>query len=527
MNLTEVLKNLFTGTPLAALGIIAAVIILAIMAIHAFSGRKNGIYHQTVKIGLVVLAVLIAFLIADHFTKACLTLFAKDKMTEAELIAKFGIPSEGIGGLISFLGADTLAYLLATVYGVLLAPFVFFVLFILLSAVFAIVYRIVKKKLKFPECNKRYQKILSICIGALQGFIIASVILLPFISIANIADTAASAAAESTQDEEFKSLYNEKISKKLNNPTFAVVKALGGNAMTRELATARYKGEKFNGKDEVDIFVKEIYPQLEALKQVKFGGTLSENDKATIDKFIGSIGRSDLTSSLIAGLLSNMANSSNQSELPIQGSGLFNTFISSSLKVFENADKNTVKEDLAVLKDIIFILSDTGVLEAMGAGGDLSAALTQPYNETTVFRAIMDFINSNERFVPLTTALTEMSIEMLMQNVPGEVPVSAEAYSNIKSGFSGILTLTKPSAGDEAAKAEYVKNVSDIIGTTFAENNINVEQNVIDGMAKQVADTEDSSSVDADGDGTLSDAEFNDIMLNYYDSYQQNKATNP
>ena len=130
-------------------------------------------------------------------------------------------------------------------------------------------------------------------------------------------------------------------------------------------------------------------------------------------------------------------------------------------------------------------------------------------NGITTVKKVIDTINKNERTKPLTTMLTNLSVSV-MRDATGLDESTLATGDNIKASINAkTMKLNK---SDYASEEEYVAAVSDSLDETLKENNINLEKEVVDNMAKYISDNYGDKS-------EISDEEANDILLYYFDAY--------
>jgi len=202
---------------------------------------------------------------------------------------------------------------------------------------------------------------------------------------------------------------------------------------------------------------------------------------------------------------------------PVTAPDPFNILICESLEIFRTTTPENLSGDLKTLSDIYFVLSDSGVLTAFNDGSD---AITEAMNATdsegkTTANKIIEIAKSNERMTPLLTALTKLSITA-MQNGTGIDEKSFETFESIKSGINtSVLTIDKNGYENEE---DYVADVSSALDETLKTNGIELEKEIVDGIADYVADNYSETK-------EITDEEACDIILNYYDAYLKYKET--
>lgn len=511
--LTDIFANGGPGTYIATGSLI---LLILCVVIQAFSGFRKGYPRQTAKTAGTLLAALVAFIIVEVFCNSLFGIFDNQSVTEViatiESQGYFEIPTEAKDVLLE-MDPLVIEYLLAMVFSPLLAPIVFMVLFLVLNIFFRIVYHIVKWVFHIKKKKGKKNRLIGAAIGAVHGFIFAAIIILPITVFADVANVVIEAEIESTGDEELEELYEEEIVKTTSSPVFKTVKALGGNGVLNAFGKVKNDETKFNAREEFFLILEGSITHVTTLTDMDIDN-LTEKEKAAIDGILDMVGDSDFLSTLLAEVLSAVSDMI-ADEADVEGEAA-EPIINAIVDLFKTSTKKTVKSDLKSITDILFLLSDNGVMDAMDRGDEPGEVFTKKdANGKTVISRILDIIHSNPRFANLETALVEASISMLTDGAP----ISAEAYQNIKTDFNTIITMNKPDPQDEEAYNSYLDTVSASINESLVAEGITLEEDILDSMAEYVAENYGGS------EKALSDSEFNDIMLSYYDSYLESIQT--
>lgn len=506
----NVLSDLFkNGGPGTYIATGALILMVFSVLVQSFSGFRKGYPRQTAKTVATILAAVVAFIAVNVMCSEVFSSFENqsiaDLLAELESSGIFELPTEARDVLLK-LDPLVLEYILAMLFSPILAPIVFLILFLVLNFIFRIIYHIVKWCFHIKKKKGKKNRLIGALIGAVHGFIFAAIIILPITVFTDVANVIIEAEIENTGDKELETLYEEDIVKTTNAPVFKTVKALGGNAVLNAFGTVKNEQTKFNAREEFFVILKGALTHATTLSEMDIEN-LTEKDKKAIEDILELIDDSDFLSTIFAEVLSAAADLI-EDEADIEGEA-GESLINAIVDIFRTSTKDTVAVDLKSMTDILFLLNDSGVMDAIDSGSDPGDVFTKKdENGKTVINKVLDIIDSNARFAKLETALVEMSIAMLTD---GEV--SAESYNNIKTGFNGIITMTKPDPANEAEYAAYLTNVSGAIDATLTEEGIELEEDILDSMAEYVADNFGGQA------NELSDDEFNDIMLSYYDAY--------
>ncbi len=486
----------------------------ACVIIQALCGFINGTHRQILKTVLTLAAAVIAFFIVNSL---CDKVFSSLEGTTLEefLAAIESSASEELAPSVKevILGLNplTLEYLGAVVFSPLCAPFIFFPVFFILNIFFRIAYYIIKAFLKNKNKKSFTGRLVGAVLGAAHGLVFAFILLLPFTVVndtLNVIVEGKIESAESTADaEELTEIYEKDILPVTNHSVFQTVKLLGGEAVLDAFGNVKNSEAEFNAREEYYLIIKTIAPDIQTLSEIKFE-SLSEEDKAAIENLISLIDVSELTCTAVTEILN--AAGDVLKDNPAVDTANTRELIVALADIFSTATEKTVSSDLSTLADVFFILSDSGFTDPP-EGSDPADILTKKdENGVTVLDRVLGIIDSNPRFSVVETALVKTSLKILAAE---GTPVTPETYDNVKGSINGIVTMEKPSKDDSEAYSVYLSNVSDKIDETLKTEGITLEKEIIDGMAEYVAENYGGASAE------LTDGQFNDIMLNYYDEY--------
>ena len=218
---------------------------------------------------------------------------------------------------------------------------------------------------------------------------------------------------------------------------------------------------------------------------------------------------------LITGIVSDMGKAMEKGIIPISAPAPYDVILNPVISMLATSNSDNFKTDVDTVLEVYFLLSDYGVMKSFGEEGAdaMSQAFTVEIEGKTVVARVVEILNSNERTGVLVKALTDMSLTILAQQLGGtDAPFDVvEAYDSIKTGVQDIVKLDKESYGDDIEKYEEDRNA--LLNETLTENNIILEADIIDGIGDYI----DENYGDQD---ELTDEEFNNIILSYYDAYK-------
>ena len=490
------------------IGIFALCIVAA-----ALCGFAEGFSRQTIRVLTVGLAFAVG-IIAANITYSSIISSLKSKSIEDIHAWVKGLGVTGsldLSWMLSF-DANTLVYLLAIPITLILMPIVLSLTFLVFLGLTKIlhfflcgIFGLSKKK------NTLLTRFLGLALGAIEGFFIAGIIMLPIIgassNLSSSISTLKNEAPNETATIQISNAYDKYLHPVTENGIIKALGACGMNAVYEGIATVNLNGKNTNMTKLVPDST-EIVAKITNLKGTDFKAP-SEENKVTINAIVDILEGNDYFSKVASNVISGLARAGLDDRLPLPSAGSFNTVIDSALEIFAEADEKTLYKDIDTLLNIYYTVADAGALTAMDKDANaMLDALNQKYEDgDTTINKVIGILNDNSHMSPLVTVIARLSVSV-MANKLGFSEETAQAYDNIKAGFSETLKITKEGKSEK----EYLSEVSTSIDATLKENGITVEPEVIDSMAKYVNDNF--------GEGTeLTDNDINNLIINYYDSY--------
>jgi hypothetical protein len=371
-------------------------------------------------------------------------------------------------------------------------------------------------------------------LGACEGLIIASILILPFAAIIGSADEMISAAtstadgtdgagdtddaddtADTSSDMDIDAIYEEYLKPLAAHPAFAITKSTVGELVLDGLATYDLGAdEPINTREEFASIMGLILVDGSKLMEADFNN-LTDDDKAAISAIIDYVDDSDYMATIIAGLL-NVMGDILEDQMADAGTEGGIDFVTPMFSIFKDISADEVGGVLVTFKDFYFLISDEGVLEAISSGDNtaLSEVFTKtvegdPENRTVLSKAI-SILNGNSRTVVLVTTLTKMTFAMMAE--------SEEMGEEIEAVYEDVKDKVNTTVGklDECeTREEKVETAKTDIAAALEENEIELEDEIVEELADELVNI-----VEAEGfDGNFDEADFNEVVLKYYDAF--------
>lgn len=495
--------------PLVLLGFVGVFALVGLL-----KGLSRGFGRQLFRTFTVALSALISYFV-------CSGLYPKlyeqiEGKSVEDIIAMMGdvggkIP-ENVVSYLSYLDVQSTASVGVMLLALFIIPFLFTAMFFVISALLYIVYGIVTFIAGMRKKGKGgLSRLFGMLVGAVQGAAVAVLWLLPVFGIFGVMNATAAALPE---DNEYVSAYTEVAEPVCKSPVYTLSMKLGGQKLLDGLtAVPTADGKTVQALDEY----KSILAVVDKADSLMDGEAdflaLRPEDEAALDEIIAAIADDDFLLPIVTSVLRSGAAllSENLDVIGMEESD-FKDVILSALDVFRTSDEDNFESDFATFTEAYYLLSDTGTLkELTKEDADASAVLSKKDEHgETVLKKCMSILNSNPRTAPIVTALTKFSVSM----VSASAGLDVEVYEEFKESVNDLLEIDL-TQDKETVAAE----VAPVLDEALQKANIVLEPEVLDEMSGYVADFLQENAETFEGLEELSDADFNEIILTYFDAY--------
>ena len=527
MNIFEyvpLMKEMGGGVAIA--GVAVLVLFLGIIFFKMLGGMRQGFWRQLIRTGRFVGAAILSYIIASSISSGIIGMF--DESTFNDLLNQIeagGVPvSDSIRTMISCFNPETFEYLLLLPAAVIIVPFVFTLLFIVINNILKIVSAILIKILGFQKADSNPSRLGGAVLAAIEGILLFIILLLPVTGILSIVDEAYDIAFESEENREDAAIveqYETIFLPFIDNPAIDFTQKLGSRALSETFATVKIDGEKANVRNDILEIIHIALVDGPALKDADFNN-LTEENKAAIDSIIDSVGDSHFLSGILVGFINGMGNAMKNGIFPVEF-GEFGDVMDGVVEYLSSFSIATFGEDLHTIVNVYYAISDSGVLAAMKDGNtDIMTLLDQKRQEgDDVLSEIIEVLKANKRTSKLITAMTKALITNLVPE-DATIEINGEqvqiSYDTVKDSVSEILSVKKD---DTKTEEQFKEELGSTLDTALKNNSITLEPDVLDGIVDHINDNYDEiySAVGEEVDGELTDEQFNNILLQYYTSY--------
>lgn len=480
-------------------------ILFASVFICAIVGFSRGFMRQTVRAITVIVSAIIACVgTTTLYSKAAA--FCEGK-TVGEVIDSLGIEvpmAEGYKELVSAVNIDSVEGGIAILFALILLPILFTLGFLIISGLSIIVHKILCAILGFKRSkNNPLTRVLGMALGALQGAVIAAIILFPITNAAAIFSNTAD-----TNGEELGEIgaYVDAV-----NGHFAssLTMKLGGEAVAKSFAITEIDGQEYDAREEAKLFL-DVYSDIKELDGYNYTAP-TEDDKLVINGIEDKLFSDACVKDTVSGLLRELALAIDEGRLIINLEDPYKDMLHSAIMIFKDSSSENIEPDMQTILNVYFILADNGVLDAFSVNDEeVRNVLLKDEGEGTVISRVIDELSRNERTKPITTMLAKLTLSIMSESFDVSVDVG-ETYDTVVDCLTDISQID-PTLPEE----EYTEAVADLITDTLATEGIDIEldESIINDMAKFVYDEYRGVEITED--------EINDILLSYFEAYANN-----
>lgn len=504
------------GTPVATAAVVLLCLFLVVIIFKMIGGMRRGTWKQILRTGLTLAAAVISYVIAVIVSNSIMG--STDKGSIEDFISLLDNSFPGVGEFLtqalSSFNPEVFEYVIILPAAVVLLPILATVIFLLINLLLKFVRSILLKLFGFKAAKTNTQRLGGALLGAVEAIIWIIMVTLLITGLVGIASSACDEVLSSdrAEDEDFVTTYEEYIQPFTENPAFSFMNSLGVQTLADGIATITIDGEVTNLRDELLSVANIGLIEIPALEDADFGALTAEN-KLSLDNIVDALGRSPFISSVIAGVIQSSSGLMNSDFIPLDKAGDYGPFLASLVDFLEGVSRETLQNDVNTIKAVYYAISDSRVIKEIEEteGADLMALLQEKQKDgDDTLLEIVTILQSNERTAPIIKAMTQALLSSLSTDIqmPDGSTVTV-SYDTLKDDMNDVLSVDRDNYQSDD---EYMDALSMALDTTLRDNGIEIDDDIVDSIAEYI-DSEYSSVTE------LTDKQFNDILLNYYDAY--------
>ena len=472
-------------------------------------GLIRGVMRSLVRLITVSASFGAAFAVTVALKDSMLSIF--DGKTLSDLLTPLGI-AVGEGDWVGAITMDTVKTLLTLPAGLVVLPFLFVALFLIINFFMLIIHKILCGIMGYTRANNNEMtRLLGAAVGAVQGAIIALVILIPVSGTINTFASAVNYVAEKYPDrnntQALVSTYDQFFKASEDNVVLDILAPVS-DALYPSFTVFEIDGEQIDVRECVNGA---------AVVLVNLGDIaatdwkeLTDTDKAAIDSMVDVITENRYYATVVSGILSALGEF-NENDSLFDLPEPLGSFVDCIFDIMKTSNRDNISGDLDTLIEVLYLISDSGTLRTLIDGGNALESFIQKDSEgVLLYNKFNAVFNANPRFSGITTAINDLAFEMLLQNNNSDLPVE-EVIEDVKTGINDVLSIEKESY---ETPEEYREAVTESLETTLKSNDIELTDDQMEKITDYVInDMEDVEEV--------TDAEIAEFIAKYYEIYAQ------
>ncbi len=514
MNLFEFVSTMKElNSTVALVGIVLLALFLVVIIFKMLFGMRRGFWRQLVRTAMTVVSAVVSYIAASTLSNKIMG-SGNQQAVEDLLVELDGVAPETGDFIREFLNSfepeifESILLLPATI---ILIPIIATVLFLLINLVLKIVRAIIIKVLHINKAKNNTHRLGGVLLAAVEAIIWLAMVTLPITGLLSLVEKGYDAAKDSALVEdnaELERIHSEYLAPFSENPAFTFIGSVGAGAMSDGIATVEIHGQKVNMREEVVSITGIIMSEATSLKELDIAN-LTEENKGAIESILDGVCDSPYLTTVISGVLRSAGVLFDHDVIKLDKGGQFGDILNGFIDYLQQITDDTLSEDLNTIKDLVFTICDSGAISAIKDGDSDLWTVLQEKNENgeDVVKKIVGILQSNERTAGFVKIITQALIASLtnIETPSGETVT----YDDLKNGMNNVLAVDKESFETEE---EYKQELTNTLDTTLKDNGIELEEEIVSGIADYIDENYSDQS-------NLTDEEFNDVLLSYYDVY--------
>lgn len=504
------------STPVAITGVVLLALFLLVIILKMLGGMRRGGWRQLVRTSATLLAAIVSYIFAVSVSNGIIGSLDVNSLEGLIVEIEKHLPEAGdaIRNALASINTDIVEYMILLPATIILVPILATVAFLLINLVLKIVRAIIIKIVGFKKAKNNTQRLSGAVLAAVEALIWITMVMLPICGALTLVDEAYSEAIASVEGEDKTALtetYDEYLLPFTQNPAVCFVRSLGTDVMADGIATVKIGDERTNMRKEVLSVAHLVLVEAGGLKDADFAA-LSVENKDSISAIIDTLYQSPFISHLLVGSVQSCSALIDSGILPINIDEENEHLLNELVVFLEGVSRESLGEDLNTVKKLYFALSDSGILSEIKAGNSDIMSLLNEKREAgdDVMSNVIGILKSNDRTKALMTSITKVLISSISTNVTVDGVEVEITYDDVKESMKDVLLVKKENF---ATEEEYKEELTNTLDKALTDNGIELEDEVLKGIADHIDENY------SDFEGELSDEEFNDILLEYYDAY--------
>ena len=465
---------------IVALVIVVLMLLIALVSIGVYTGL--GLKRSIASFISVAVAAIVAAGATAVLCLPQLQLFPAiiDFVIETAIGAiPAGTISDDIMALInSILSLEAMGMAIDHYIGMLVAPFVFVLLFVVMAFIFTAVSSVI---VSFIPVMKKLPKVAhhlgGTAIGAVCGLLVAILCVFPIVGVADIVESNVDDLAEI---EAVQSVV-EAVPVKVDFKVMSTFDYIGCGPLYDIFSSAVVNGETTTLKNETSVILDIV---MDALPIIENASSLGAEQVESMKGIVASLDNSPILKNITVDLVSFAIDNE---LLSFDVGELFAPVVDATIEVISTSTQETITKDLDTLINVFGIVIESGIMDETD-----SQAILNKVGGGLASDLLLE-INKNERMHPVADEITSLSIRAMASALG--IPADAEErYDDIVNKIADEFNNT--AYLDEAERAD---KLAEGLSGVFADYGIEVSDealnNVVEGLVSDFGDNASGGAI--------------------------------
>ena len=507
------------GTPVAMVGLVIVALFLIVIIFKMLGGMFRGIGNKLLNVAKVLVSAGIAYGVAVWLSNHIIGALDAKTFESLFVFVESYVPGLGdaLRNAMSNFDGELIEYILLLPATIILIPFITTALFLIINFILKIVVSIIAGILGFKRAKNSFQRLGGAILGAVEGIIWITMVMLPICGMLSLVDQAYQEAIDVAEDDnktELVEIYDDYLLPLTSNPAISFINSVGADTMIDGIATVKIDEETANIREEILSIAHIIIVDANTLKGADFTAP-NEDQKEALGSILDALSDSPIMSRVLIHGLHAVPSLYESGLIPINLGEDFATVLDDLMVFLKSTDRGTIGSDLDTIKDFYFGFCDSGIIAALNEGKDIMQFINDDYKGDKHILGMINTLSGNERTQGILDGLYNFVLNAAFagaSNGSEEEGALNIDIQDVKTGLNNIVSIKKE---DYATEEEYKEELSNTIDTTINDTiGVDLEDEVVDDIADYVDENYSEQLED------LTDEEFNELMFEVIDIYQ-------
>lgn len=499
-------------------------IIFALSTLIGFlRGIRRGLYRQALRFATTLVSIALSYFITMALADSVLEAFGADSIAATLLMLKEQgyIIAEHVDLTALANHFSAIKWLVALPVTTLILPIIFTLAFIILNIFIKIAYFIVSRFLSKTrdDVDKMF---FGAVIGAVEGLIIAVVILLPVTNAIGIFDGAFDEFKEHDNGyySDTVAAIDDVIAPLVDAPAVKMSEFLT-DPITRNISKVDMDGETVILRDELITMIAMQWEWEFFTNGSEFGENGTNEEKfEVIRSWVNRITSSMYLAEVISDILSDSSALIEDGIINLDDQSDIQTFYVRGLtQTFVHANKYNLKTIANVLLDVMFYMAEELNYNAL-SDESINDDVVSLYdsNGNNKITHVIDMLNDCEYTRPLVNVLSQMLLATVFDSYTEEIGEIGVTYDDVKESFTQVINVQRE---NYLTEEEYKAARQEALNQVFLDHGVD---NADPEILAEICDYLDEEYPGLD---SIDDGKFNDIIfsgISYYVEKHQNEA---